>query len=228
MRQRPFKSRSDAGRQLAALLWRYAYQSDVVVLGLPRGGVAVAFEIAKALGLPLDIMLVRKLGVPGERELAMGAIAWGGIRLLNEQVVEAFRIPPAVIDAVSAEEEEELSRRERLYRGNRPAPLLRGWTVLLVDDGIATGATARAALQATRLQQSARIVVAVPVVAADTAAILRAEADELVTLLAPSDFLSVGFWYEEFAQESDADIRALLDRAWSIPRQPPPELNQQI
>src|SRR5215831_12053680 len=125
MRHRPFRSRSEAGGQLATLLWRYAYQPDVVVLGLPRGGVAVAFEVANLLGLPLDIMLVRKLGVPGERELAMGAIAAGGVRLLNEPVVQSLRIPPEIIDAVSAEEEEELRRRERLYRGNRPAPLLR-------------------------------------------------------------------------------------------------------
>lgn len=228
MRQKPFRSRSHAGRQLAALLWRYAYQPDVVVLGLPRGGVEVASEVAMALGLPLDIMLVRKLGVPGERELAMGAIAAGGVRVLNEQVVEAFRLPPEIVDVVSAEEEVELSRRERLYRGSRPAPLLRGWTVILVDDGIATGATARAALLATREQQAAWIVVAVPVIAADTAAILRDEADELITLLVPSDFLSVGFWYEEFAQESDAEICALLDRAWSIPRQQLPDLDQQV
>jgi putative phosphoribosyl transferase len=198
-----------------------------VVLGLPRGGVAVGFEVASSLGLPLDIMLVRKLGVPGERELAMGAIAAGGVRLLNEQVVQAFRLSAEVIDAVTAEEEEELSRRERLYRGGRPAPLLRGWTVILVDDGIATGATARAALQAAREQQSSRVVVAVPVVAADTAATLRTEADELVTLLVPSDFLSVGYWYEEFGQESDAEIGALLDQAWNSPRQVPPEMNQQ-
>jgi putative phosphoribosyl transferase len=206
-----FLDRREAGKLLAAKLGRYAHRTDVMVIGLPRGGVPVAFEVAGALGAPLDIMLVRKLGVPGERELAMGAIASGGVRLLNQKVIQAFSIPEYVFDAVALEEGRELSRRERLYRGDVPAPILRGLTVIAVDDGIATGSTMLAAVAALRLQQPASIVIAAPVAAADTFRRLQLEADEIVAVLAPEDFLSVGAWYGEFPETSDQEITTLLD-----------------
>src|SRR5260221_5802263 len=158
----PFRDRREAGRLLAAHLAAYAHRPDVLVLALPRGGVPVAYEVARALGVPLDVFLVRKLGVPGYEELAMGAVATGGVRVLNDRLVNALRIPAHVIDAVAAQEQQELRRRERLYRGGRPSPDVRGKTVILVDDGLATGATMQAAIQALRQQQPARIVVAGP------------------------------------------------------------------
>jgi putative phosphoribosyl transferase len=212
MKATRFQNRSDAGSLLAAKLSQYAHRPDVVVLGLPRGGVPVAYEVAHALGVPLDIMVVRKIGVPGARELAMGALASGGIRLQNHQVVTAYRIPADVFQVVADREELELERRERLYRGDVPALDVRARTVILVDDGIATGSTVRAALAALWLRQPTRIIVATPVAAAETIGALWTEGDELVSLLAPEDFFSVGTWYDEFAETSDDEIRSLLDR----------------
>jgi putative phosphoribosyl transferase len=210
---KPFRDRTEAGQLLAAKLAPYAQRPDVLVLALPRGGVPVAYEVARALGAPLDVYLVRKLGVPGHEELAMGAIATGGVRVLNEAVVDALHISPATIDAVAAAEQRELARRERLYRGTRPAPDVRGRTVILVDDGLATGATMRAAVAALRQQQPARIVVAVPIAAPETCDELRAEVDEIVCAITPEPFYAVGLWYEDFAPPTDDEIRTLLDRA---------------
>jgi len=208
-----FRDRREAGRVLAQELAAYARRPDVVVLALPRGGVPVAYEVARALGAPLDVFLVRKLGVPGHEELAMGAVATGGVRVLNDQVVRALGIPPDVIDMVAAWQQQELARRERLYRGDRPPPDVKGRTVVLVDDGLATGATMRAALAALRQQQPARRVVAVPTAAAQTCDALRTEADDVVCATTPEPFDAVGFWYEDFSQTTDDEVRELLDRA---------------
>jgi putative phosphoribosyl transferase len=212
MRALRFRDRAEAGRKLAAKLMPYAQHADVLVLGLPRGGVPVAYEVAKALQAPLDVLLVRKLGVPGQEELAMGALASGGVRVLNEEVVRALAIPEEVIDAVTAREQQELLRREQLYRGERPTPELRGRTVLLVDDGIATGATMRAATLVVRSQQPARLIIAIPVAPDLVCEALRAEVDEVVCLLTPEFFLGVGVWYEHFPQITDEHVRALLAR----------------
>jgi putative phosphoribosyl transferase len=209
-----FHNRTEAGQQLAAMLGAYARRSDVLVLGLPRGGVPVAYEVAHALSAPLDIIVVRKLGVPYEPELAMGAIALGGIRVLNADIVRSLEISPEDIEAVAAEQQRELTRRERLYRGDRPMPDIRGRVVILVDDGIATGATIRAAIVAVRQQQPARIVIAVPVASANTCAELRKEVDELICVLAPEELYGIGLWYEHFPQLSDDDVRGLLTKAW--------------
>ena len=208
-----FRDRSDAGRQLAAKLAAYADRSDVLVLALPRGGVPVAFEVARALHAPLNVFLVRKLGVPGQEELAMGAIATGGVRVLNDEVVRAAGITEDVIADVAAQEQDELWRRERLYRGDRPAPDVRGKTVILVDDGLATGSTMRAAVAALRQQRPARIVVAVPVGAPETCAEFQAEADEAVCARAPEPFYAVGLWYDDFSQTTDEEVHDLLERA---------------
>jgi predicted phosphoribosyltransferase len=205
-----FRDRSEAGRLLAEQLTEYGSRSDVVVLALPRGGVPVALEIARRLSAPLDVFLVRKLGVPWHRELAMGAIASGGIEVLNDEVVRTYGIPRHVIDAVVKVEAEELERRMRSYRGNRPLPQLTGHVVVLVDDGIATGSTMRAAVAAIGLQQPAEVVVAVPVAAADTCDELRPEVDRLICLSTPVTFVAVGDWYEDFSQMSDDQVRALL------------------
>ena len=212
---RLFRDRTDAGRLLANELTVYANRRDVLVLGLPRGGVPVAYEVAKALGAPLDIILVRKLGVPGEQELAMGAIASGGVRVLNEDVVRMLRVPESVIESVTARERRELDRRERLYRGDHPAPVIEGKTVILVDDGIATGATVRAAIALVRKQRPAAVVVATPVAPASTCAELRAHVDALICVMEPEDFLAIGFWYESFPQTTDEEIQSLLGYAWS-------------
>jgi putative phosphoribosyl transferase len=208
-----FRNRTDAGRQLAAELRAYANRPDVVVLGLPRGGVPVAFEVARALHAPLDVFLVRKLGVPGHEELAMGAIASGGVRVLNEEVVRTLHIPEETIDAVAAEEQRELERRERTYRGDRPPADVRGRTVILVDDGLATGSTMRAAVAALRRQEPARIVVAVPVGAVETCEELGTEADGAVCVRTPDPFYAVGIWYGNFSQTTDEEVRDLLERA---------------
>ena len=210
---RGFRDRHEAGRLLAEKLKAYAHRLEVLVLALPRGGVPVAYEVARALGAPLDVFLVRKLGVPGHEELAMGAVATGGVRVLNEQIVRALRIPDDVIDAVTMREQEELARRERLYRGDRPLPDVRGRTVILVDDGLATGATMHAAIAALRHQQPARIVVAVPTAAPETCQALRAEVDDVVCAITPEPFYSVGLWYEDFSQTTDDEVRDLLARA---------------
>jgi len=208
-----FRDRHDAGRQLAARLTDYAGRDDVLVLALPRGGVPVGYEVARALGAPLDVFLVRKLGVPGREELAMGAIASGGIRVLNEDVVRALGIPPAVIDQVAAEEEVELGRREREYRDARPAPDVAGRAVLLVDDGLATGSTMRAAVLALRERGPAEVVVAVPVGAPETCEAMNEVADATVCAHMPDQFAAVGLWYADFSQTTDEEVRQLLAAA---------------
>lgn len=208
-----FHDRREAGRVLAARLMHYAGRPDVLVLALPRGGVPVAFEVARALRAPLDVFLVRKLGVPGHEELAMGAIASGGVRVLNEEVVNVLRISAEDLDAVAAEEQRELERREQAYRDGRPAPDVRGRVVVLIDDGLATGSTMRAAVAALRRRGPARIVVAVPVGAPETCAEFQDEADEAVCARTPEPFYAVGLWYEDFAQTTDAEVHELLQRA---------------
>lgn len=210
--ERRFRDRTDAGRCLAGMLPAYAARSDVVVLGLPRGGVPVAYEVARALGAPLDVFLVRKLGVPGHEELAMGAIASGGTRVLNDEIVGALGIPPEVIDAVAARETAELSRRERAYRGDRPPVDVRARTVILIDDGLATGATMRAAAAALRQAGPRRLVVAVPLASREACDAFRTEVDEVVCASRPEPFHAVGLWYDDFSQTTDAEVRALLAR----------------
>jgi predicted phosphoribosyltransferase len=208
----------EAGQLLSEKLAQYTNHSKVMVLGLPRGGVPVAFEVAKALHVPLDVFLVRKLGTPGRCELAMGAIATGGVRVLNEEVVKALGIPMETIEAVTEEEKQELKRRELAYRGSETEPRLCGKTVILVDDGIATGSTVRAAVRALIAQDLARLVLAVPIVAASTYNELRKEVDEMVALMMPRRFYGVGEWYEDFSQTGDAEVTDLLERArsWTV------------
>ena len=210
---RTYRDRQHAGRELAQALGRDRGRFEALILALPRGGVPVGFEVAEHLGVPLDVLLVRKLGVPGREELAMGAIASGGARVLNEDVVHALSLQPEIIDAVDALERKELARREQEYRGDRPAPDLRGRTVILVDDGLATGATMRVAAAAVRQQQPRWIVVAVPVAPRETIDALRGEVDEVVCPLVPSPFYGVGQWYDDFGQTSDDEVRELLGRA---------------
>jgi predicted phosphoribosyltransferase len=208
--QARFRNRREAGRVLAAALKKYAGRNDVVVLALPRGGVPVAFEVAEALGAPLDIFLVRKLGTPGHRELAMGAIASGGIRVLNEDVVRWLGIRPEQIDAVAREEQRELERRQQAYLEGRAPQPLEGRIVILVDDGLATGSTMRAAVLAVRRLDPALVVVAVPVGARQTCDALRETADEVVCVFMPEPFQAVGLWYANFSQTTDEDVRHLL------------------
>ena len=208
-----FVDRAEAGRVLAERLRMYAGRPDVTVLALPRGGVVVGYEVARALRAPLDVLVVRKLGVPGHSELAMGAIASGGARVLSRDVIAMLGISQASIDAVAVREQAELERRERAYRADRPAAPLHGRTVLLVDDGLATGATMRAAVRSLRAHAPARIVVAVPVGAPETCAELRDEADEVVCAHSPASFHAVGSWYDDFSQTSDDEVRELLARA---------------
>lgn len=210
-----FRDRLEAGQFLAEKLEHYRDRPDLIVLALPRGGVPVAFEVAKALHAPLDIFLVRKLGVPGSEELAMGAIASGGIRVLNHDVVDHLGIPDWMIDRVAADEHKELERREREYRGDRPALEVRDHTVIIVDDGLATGSTMRAAAKALREQQPKRIVVAVPVAAASTCQEFEGEVDETVCAITPEQFYAVGMWYLDFGQTSDSEVKALLKEAAS-------------
>lgn len=208
-----FRDRTDAGRALARQLTAYAGRREVLVLALPRGGVPVAFEVAEALGAPLDIFLVRKLGVPGQEELAMGAIASGGVRVVNRQVVEYMKITDDVLDEVAAREQRELERREELYRGAAPSPDAAGRVVILVDDGLATGSTVRAAALALRRQHPARLVVAAPVASRQACEELRGEVDEVVCAETPEPFDGVGRWYEDFSQTSDEEVRRLLEHA---------------
>jgi predicted phosphoribosyltransferase len=210
---RRFRDRSEAGQLLAAALTAYANRPDVIVLALPRGGVPVAYEVAQALNAPLDVFIVRKLGVPGHEELAMGAVASGAVRVLNEPVVRALEIPDYVIDAVAEWEKQEIARREREYRGDLPPPDVKGRIVILVDDGLATGSTMLAAVKALRQQQPARIVVAVPTAARDTCEALRTEVDDILCAVTPEPFYAVGFWYENFAQTTDEEVRELLARS---------------
>jgi predicted phosphoribosyltransferase len=208
-----FRDRREAGQRLAERLKLVHDWRDPVVLALPRGGVPVAYEVALALGAPLDVFLVRKLGVPGHEELAMGAIATGGVRVLNEDVVASLGVPLAHIEAVTAREQQELERRERAYRGERPPLMLRGRSVIMIDDGLATGATMRAAVVAARQQEPDRITVAVPVAASAACADLGAIADEIVCLHTPEPFAAVGYWYERFGETSDEEVRTLLAEA---------------
>jgi putative phosphoribosyl transferase len=215
-----FKDRTHAGRVLAEKLKHYRDNPDVVVLALPRGGVPVAFEVAQTLHAPLDVFIVRKLGVPGHEEYAMGAIATGGVRVLNPDL--AGMIPSSAVDAVAAREQQELERRERLYRGDRPPVQIEGRIVILVDDGLATGSTMRAAVAAIRKQNPQRIVVAVPVAAPDTCDEFRAEVDEVICASTPEPFRAVGLWYDNFDQTSDEEVHALLDAARKIETAPAP------
>ena len=212
MRSR-YRDRFDAGAVLARQLGGLAGRPDLLVLALPRGGVPVAFEVARRLGAELDVFVVRKLGVPGQEQLAMGAIASGGIRVLNESVIEALGIDEETIAAVAAQEQRELERRERLYRGERPLPQIEGRTVVLVDDGLATGSTMLAAVRALREQSPARVIVAVPVAAPETCELMEKEADEVVCAATPEPFHAVGLWYEDFEQTSDEEVRTLLAAA---------------
>jgi predicted phosphoribosyltransferase len=214
-----YRDRIHAGKYLAAQLGEYANRYDVMVLALPRGGVPVGYEVAKALQAPLDIFLVRKLGVPGHEELAMGAIATGGVRILNDDVVDYLQIPGSVIDSVTTIEEREMVRRERAYRGDRPEPDVRGKIVILIDDGLATGSTMRAATAALRLQDPAKIVVAVPVSAPQTCDEYRIGVDEIVCAKTPEPFLGVGQWYWHFSQTTDEEVRELLHAAESALRE---------
>jgi len=208
-----FENRGEAGRLLARLLSAYAERDDVIVLALPRGGVPVAFEVAKALGAPLDVFVVRKLGVPGYEELAMGAIASGGVRFLNTEMIRVLGLPDTVVEATTARERSELERRERRYRGDRPPPDVRDRTALLIDDGLATGSTMRAAVEALRRLAPARIVVAVPVADPTTCAEMAMEADDVVCARTPRQFRAVGLWYSDFSQTTDDEVRDLLERA---------------
>jgi len=208
-----FVDRTQAGKLLAPRLESYASRSDVLVLALPRGGVPVAFEVSRALKAPLDVFVIRKLGMPGQEELAMGAIASGGVRVLNYDVVQTFGISSQMIEAVASREAEELVRRERLYRGNKPAPEISGRIVILVDDGLATGSSMRAAIAALRKQNPAKIVVGVPVAAPSTCNEFRSEVDEIICAVTPEPFHGVGIWYEDFSQTPDQEIHDLLERA---------------
>ena len=213
-----FQDRTDAGRQLAEELLNYAERNDVIVLGLPRGGVPVAFEVAERLGVPLDVFVVRKLGVPGHEELAMGAIAPGGVRVLNEDVLHVIPDAQAIVEIVAAIEREELERRERNYRSDRPPPDFKDRIVILIDDGLATGATMRAAVAALRQQGAAKIIVAVPVGAPSTCQDLKNGADEVICLQTPVAFIGVGQYYADFSQTTDEEVRELLSQAASRER----------
>ena len=211
--QRRYRDRRQAGRALAAALLQYAHRDDVVVLALPRGGVPVAYEVARLLGAPLDVFVVRKLGLPGHEELAMGAVASGGVRVLNDEVVFGLNVPDDTIDAVTRRELAELMRREQLYRGDRPQVDVRGRTVILVDDGLATGATMQAAVRGLRRRAPARIVVGVPIAAPATCRALAREVEDIVCGATPERFVAVGLWYEDFSQTSDAEVHELLAAA---------------
>ena len=209
----PFKDRRDAGKKLAQKLSAYAGRPETLVLALPRGGVPVAYEVAQALSAPLDVFIVRKLGLPGREELAMGAVASGGARVLNGDIIRMLSIPEEVINFVAKRELQELQRREELYRGNRPTPEVRERTILLIDDGLATGASMRAAIAGLRAQHPARIVVAVPAAAPDVCEAFRSEVDEIVCAITPEPFYGVGRWYEDFSQVTDEEVRMLLEEA---------------
>jgi len=211
-----FNDRADAGKKLAKKLSEYANRSDVIILALPRGGVPVAFEVAKELNVKMDVFIVRKLGVPGNEELAMGAIASDNIRVLNEDVIRSFQIPQSVIDEVVVNELRELERRERLYRGNRPKPDISGSTVILIDDGLATGATMRAAAAAVKTKNPAKIVIAVPTAASDTCSPFENEVDKTICVATPEPFYGVGAWYEDFSQTTDKEVCELLNKATKI------------
>jgi putative phosphoribosyl transferase len=211
-----FRDRKEAGRRLAADLGAFANRADVRVLALPRGGVPVAFEVARALDVPLDVFVVRKLGVPGHEEYAMGAIASGGVVLLNDRVVRAVGVSDAAVQQVLEFERRELARRELRYRGDRPPPDVAGHTVILVDDGLATGSSMLAAVAALRAEHPARIVVAVPVASSDTCDAMRHTADEVICSVTPEPFHAVGLWYDDFSQTSDEEVRELLEQGLHV------------
>lgn len=211
--QIPFRDRQDAGRVLAGFLQQFANRDDVVVLALPRGGVPIGFEVARALHAPLDVFIVRKLGMPGHEELGLGAIASGGTRVINEPLVREMGISSAILDAVARTELLELQRREQLFRQGRPALDVNGRTVILVDDGLATGATMMAAVRAVRQLNPSRVIVAVPVGSEAACEAFRPEADDVICGFVPRPFYAVGEWYEDFTQTTDDEVRALLDRA---------------
>lgn len=208
-----FRDRRDAGRRLARSLRAYGGREDVIVLALPRGGVPVGYEVARAIDAPLDVFLVRKLGTPGQLELAMGAIASGGVVFVNADVMQTLGLPASAIDAAVRREQVELERRETAYRGDRPRPSLEGRAVILIDDGLATGSSMRAAARAVAAQKPARVVVAVPVAAPSTCADLGREVDEIVCAYTPVDFAAVGHWYDDFTQTEDAEVQQLLQQA---------------
>ena len=212
----PFRNRSEAGKLLAEKLTAHA-NKDVLVLALPRGGVPVAFEIAKTLKVPLELLLVRKLGVPGHEELALGAVASGGVRVLNDDIVESLGISQEIIELVTNREKAELERRENLYRGDKPFPKLQGKMVIVVDDGIATGATMRVAVKALRQRKAAKIIVAAPTSALDTYEQLQREANEVVCLATPEPYLAVGTWYDDFSQTTDEKVKTLLAQIKNSP-----------
>ncbi len=218
MQEQRFHDRTEAGKLLASKLTAYVNHPNVLVLALPRGGVPVAFEVARALHAPLDVLVVRKLGVPGYEELAMGAIASGGVQVINDGVVQMLGISEAAINKVAVAAQHEVERREHLYRGDRRTSGIQGRTIILVDDGIATGATMRAAVTAVRQQHAARIVIAVPVAAAATCQEFGAQIDELVSVIKPEALYAVGIWYEHFPQTTDEEVRELLERAAHDPR----------
>ena len=205
-----FRDRVEAGRVLAAKLTAYGNRTDVLVLGLPRGGVPVAYEVARELDAPLDVFVVRKLGMPGHEEYAIGAIATGGVRIINKEATRAFGVTNAEIEAVTAEEQLELARRERRYRDGRPPPAIAGRTVILVDDGLATGSTMRAAVEALRDEGPARLVVAVPTAAPETCQEIGALVDDMICAMTPEPFYAVGLWYEDFDQTTDEEVHDLL------------------
>jgi predicted phosphoribosyltransferase len=213
----PFRDRTEAGLMLAERLRDYANRDDVVVLALPRGGVPVGYEVARALNAPLDVFVVRKLGLPGQEELAMGAIASGGARVLNWELIRALGIPNQVVEQVTQEEQRELERREREYRDGRPQVEVRGRTVILVDDGLATGSSMRVAVLALKQKEPAQVVVAVPVAPRESCAEMESVADHVVCAVTPEPFLGVGQWYADFSQTTDEEVRDLLRRAANFP-----------
>lgn len=210
-----FENRREAGRKLGTALKRYADREDVIVLGLPRGGVPVAYEVAEQLHAPLDVFVVRKLGVPGHEELAMGAVASGDTLILNNEVVQRLKISSQAIESVAHREREELNRRERLFRNDRPSPQLNDRCVVLVDDGLATGASMHAAIEAVKTHAPNRTVVAIPVAAPSTVELLRPLVDEIFSMQTPEHFYAVGQWYEDFSQTTDEEVRELLEQAYS-------------
>ena len=217
----PYRNRQEAGAYLAEHLTQYRDRDDVIVLALPRGGVPVAYEVARALHAPLDVFIVRKIGLPGAEEFAVGAIASGGVRLLDDDLIDRYGVSRAAVDRIIAAEQRELERRERQYRGDREMPDLTGKTVILVDDGLATGSTMRAAVAALRRDGAARIVVAVPVAAPETCALLEREVDDIVCAVTPQPFYAVGLWYSDFSQTSDREVHELLDRTADRGAAPP-------
>ena len=211
-----FRNRTDAGQTLAGHLQHYKSTPDVLVLALPRGGVPVAYEVARELNAPLDVFTVRKLGVPGHQELAMGAIATGGIRILHDGVIQELGIPQRTIDIVSDQEQQELERRERIYRGERSAPVIENRTIIVVDDGLATGSSMRAAVRALRRRNPARLVVAVPTAPAEACQQLRESADEVVCVVTPDPFYAVGGSYVDFGQITDDEVKEVIERAGKL------------